>query len=262
MFEAFSVLRVPAVQAPLPSPIETGNPDRLDDAGIFAILVAWQGALLAPQSEGERRVQHADRIIARQVLEENRELRVVAIPDNTSGDMDCVKSMGSDIIDVAGANRGDNTISYLDALLSASYDNSQDTREGFILGSVSEFIRDNTLTGGVSGWSTFSFDNGDAVSHAAAVTGGATAAPIRPGAPAVKPVKRTQSKKRRPAKTAATVLAKGGGQPLRFDVTKQRSAKASATAARLKLDGKLTRRGGHVLAAGKRRQAARDRRGR
>lgn len=97
---------------------------------------------------------------------------------------------------------------------------------------------------------------------AAAVTGGATAAPIRPGAPAVKPVKRTQSKKRRPAKTAATVLAKGGGQPLRFDVTKQRSAKASATAARLKLDGKLTRRGGHVLAAGKRRQAARDRRGR
>jgi hypothetical protein len=93
-------------------------------------------------------------------------------PDNTSGDMDCVKSMGSDIIDVAGANRGDNTISYLDALLSASYDNSQDTREGFILGSVSEFIRDNTLTGGVSGWSTFSFDNGDAVSHAAAVTGG------------------------------------------------------------------------------------------
>jgi len=48
MFEAFSVLRVPAVQGPLPSPIETGDPDRLDDAGIFAILIAWQGALLAP----------------------------------------------------------------------------------------------------------------------------------------------------------------------------------------------------------------------
>jgi hypothetical protein len=69
-------------------------------------------------------------------------------------------------------------------------------------------------------------------------------------------------KKRRPTATAAAALAKGGGQPLRFDVTKQRSAKASATAARLKFDGKVTRRGGHVLAAGKRRQAARDRRSR
>lgn len=72
---------------------------------------------------------------------------------------------------------------------------------------------------------------------------------------------RKAGKKRRPAATAAAVLA-SGGQPLRFDVAQQRSAKASATAARLKLDGKLTRRGGHVLAAGKRRQAARDRRGR
>ena len=69
-------------------------------------------------------------------------------------------------------------------------------------------------------------------------------------------------KKRRPTATAAAVLAKGGGQPLRFDITKQRSAKASATAARLKLDGKVTRRGGHTLAAGKRRQAARDHRSR
>jgi hypothetical protein len=58
---------------------------------------------------------------------------------------------------------------------------------------------------------------------------------------------------------AAAVLATGG-QPLRFDVAKQRSAKASAT--RMKLDGKVTRRGGHVLAAGKRRQAARDHRSR
>lgn len=76
------------------------------------------------------------------------------------------------------------------------------------------------------------------------------------------PAKPVASKKRRPAKTALAVLATGGGQPVRFDVAKQRSAKASATAARLRLDGKATRRGGHVLAAGKRRQAARDRRGR
>jgi len=77
-----------------------------------------------------------------------------------------------------------------------------------------------------------------------------------------KPGKPTAGKKRRPAARAAATLAKGGGQPLRFDIAQQRSAKASATAARLKLDGQVTRRGGHVLAAGKRRQAARDRRSR
>jgi hypothetical protein len=102
-----------------------------------------------------------------------------------------------------------------------------------------------------------------AVGKAAAAGGRvAPATPARPVPAIVKPAKRGQSKKRRPAKTAAVALAKGGGQSLRFDVTKQRSAKASATAARLKLDGKVTRRGGHVLAAGKRRQATRDRRGR
>jgi hypothetical protein len=77
--------------------------------------------------------------------------------------------------------------------------------------------------------------------------------------PTAKPKK---GKKQRPAAKAAAVLAKGGGQPVRFDVTKQRSAKASATAARLKFDGKVTRRTGHTLAAGKRRQAARDQRSR
>lgn len=67
-------------------------------------------------------------------------------------------------------------------------------------------------------------------------------------------------KKQRPTAKAAAVLAKGGGQPLRFDAVKQRSAKASATGH--KLAGKVTRRGGHTLAAGKRRQAARDQRSR
>lgn len=93
---------------------------------------------------------------------------------------------------------------------------------------------------------------------------GPQAAPAQPAAqpkPAAKRATKKAGKKRRPAATAAAVLATGG-QPLRFDVAKQRSAKASATAARLKLDGKVTRRGGHTLAAGKRRQAARDRRSR
>ncbi|MCX5691192.1 MAG: hypothetical protein NTV94_15635, partial [Planctomycetota bacterium] len=93
-------------------------------------------------------------------------------PDNTNGDMDVVRSMGSNILDIAGVNRGDNQISYLGAIFSSAYNNALDTREGIMLGSVSEFVRDNTITGGVSGWSTFSFDNGDAVSHAAAITGG------------------------------------------------------------------------------------------
>ncbi len=93
-------------------------------------------------------------------------------PDNGAGDMDTVRSAGSDILDVIGTNRGDNSLSYLKTKLAASYDNSLDTFEGFILGSVSEFFRDNTTTGGVSGWSTFSFDNGDAVSHGASITGG------------------------------------------------------------------------------------------
>lgn len=83
-------------------------------------------------------------------------------------------------------------------------------------------------------------------------------APATAAAPIAKSKK--AGKKQRPAAKAAAVLAKGGGQLLRFDAVKQRSAKASAT--RLKLDGKLSRRGGHTAAAGKRRQAARDHRSR
>lgn len=83
-------------------------------------------------------------------------------------------------------------------------------------------------------------------------------APATAAAPIAKSKK--AGKKQRPTAKAAAVLAKGGGQPLRFDAVKQRSAKASAT--RIKLDGKLSRRGGHTLAAGKRRQAARDQRSR
>lgn len=83
---------------------------------------------------------------------------------------------------------------------------------------------------------------------------------VPPAAPAPVAKSKKAGKKQRPTAKAAAVLAKGGGQPLRFDAVKQRSAKASAT--RIKLDGKLSRRGGHTLAAGKRRQAARDHRSR
>ena len=94
------------------------------------------------------------------------------------------------------------------------------------------------------------------------------AAPVAKPAPAVArkaataPVaKLKRGKQRRPAGASAALKAKAANQPLRFDVAQQRSAKASATAALLKIDGKVTRRVGHTLAAGKRRQAARDRRG-
>ena len=94
------------------------------------------------------------------------------------------------------------------------------------------------------------------------------AAPVAKPAPAVArkaataPVaKLKRGKQRRPAGASAALKAKAVNQPLRFDVAQQRSAKASATAALLKIDGKVTRRVGHTLAAGKRRQAARDRRG-
>jgi hypothetical protein len=93
-------------------------------------------------------------------------------------------------------------------------------------------------------------------------------APVAKPAPAVArkaataPVaKLKRGKQRRPAGASAALKAKAANQPLRFDVAQQRSAKASATAALLKIDGKVTRRVGHTLAAGKRRQAARDRRG-
>jgi hypothetical protein len=70
-----------------------------------------------------------------------------------------------------------------------------------------------------------------------------------------------RGKKRRPVAAPAALTAKAANQPLRFDAAKQRSAKASASAARFMIDGKLTRRSSHTRAAGKRRQSARDSRG-
>jgi len=98
---------------------------------------------------------------------------------------------------------------------------------------------------------------------AAAAAPATHAKPAAPAAAAAKkPTSRAASGRKRPAVAPAVVVAAGANQRVRFDVAKQRSAKASATAARIKLDGKLTRRGGHTLAAGKRRQAVRDKRSR
>ena len=66
----------------------------------------------------------------------------------------------------------------------------------------------------------------------------------------------TASKKARQAGKRKVTAAAGGA--VGYDPKQQRSAKASATAARIKFDGLSTRRRGHTLVAGKRKQARRD----
>lgn len=77
----------------------------------------------------------------------------------------------------------------------------------------------------------------------------AVAKPV-PSAGATKPGK----KRKKPVAPLAAVAQRG----VAFDAAKQRSAKASAKAARLKFDGATTRRAGNALANTKRAQARRD----
>jgi hypothetical protein len=131
----------------------------------FSFAFLKNGAAISPGTPGRAHLTQRNEVAAIRV-------NVTEFaPDNGNGDMDAV-AVGSPVLGIAGVSRGDNQISYLGALLPSAYDNSLDTLEGFMLGCPSEFLRDNTLTGGVSGWSTLSFDNGDAVSHNASITGG------------------------------------------------------------------------------------------
>lgn len=66
------------------------------------------------------------------------------------------------------------------------------------------------------------------------------------------------SKKARQAGTRKALSAEASGQAIGYDPKKQRSAKASATRALIKLDGLSTRRRGHDIVSGKRKQARRD----
>lgn len=76
-----------------------------------------------------------------------------------------------------------------------------------------------------------------------------------PAPVAAVPAARTASKKRKKPVAPLSAVAQRG---LAIDVSKQRSAKASAKAARLKFDGATTRRAGNALANNKRAQARRD----
>ena len=67
---------------------------------------------------------------------------------------------------------------------------------------------------------------------------------------------------RRRARRPVVAAVAGTPQAIRFDRAQQRTARAGAKHARLALKGVSTRRGGHVLASGKRAQARRDKRSR
>lgn len=81
------------------------------------------------------------------------------------------------------------------------------------------------------------------------------AKPAAPVAVPVVPAVRTVSKKRKKPVAPQAVVAQ---KRFAFDAAQQRSAKASAKAARLKFDGATTRRAGNALASTKRAQARRD----
>ena len=80
----------------------------------------------------------------------------------------------------------------------------------------------------------------------------------KPVARRAKAAQSATSKKARQAGKLRSLAAAGTGQAIHFDPKQQRSAKARATATQIKLDGLSTRRRGHTLAAGKRKQARRD----
>ena len=81
----------------------------------------------------------------------------------------------------------------------------------------------------------------------------------RPAAGAAAP-RAVPAKKSRQAGVRKALKASATGQAIGYDPKKQRSAKASATRAQLKLDGLATRRRGHDITSGKRKQARRDNR--
>ena len=93
-------------------------------------------------------------------------------PDNGNGDMAAELVMGSDALEISGDNKADVGLAFFDARHPAVIDNSLDATEGLYLVSSSEFIRHNSGTGGVSGWTTASFDDGEMHGHNASLAGG------------------------------------------------------------------------------------------
>jgi hypothetical protein len=101
---------------------------------------------------------------------------------------------------------------------------------------------------------TSAVKKGVQVSAARAAAATAGDAPVKPAAKTL--VRGTASKKARQAGKRKVTAAAGGA--VGYDPKKQRSAKARATAVQFKFDGLSTRRRGHTLVSGKRKQARRD----
>jgi hypothetical protein len=134
--------------------------------GCFMFVFFKNGVNIVPGTPSRDYLNHLDDVVAAR-------FHVTEFtPNNGLGDMRADRSAGNPALDISGDNRGDVDISYFGARFAAYQDNSLDTLEGISLPSVSEFIRDNSATGGVSGWSTASFDNGEVHTHSASLAGG------------------------------------------------------------------------------------------
>jgi hypothetical protein len=92
--------------------------------------------------------------------------------NNGTGDMRADRAQGNAALDVYGDNRGDVGVSWLGARHPSYTNNLLDTTLGLYLGSTIGFLRDNSATGGISGWATMSIDNGEFRTHAASPAGG------------------------------------------------------------------------------------------
>ncbi len=144
---------------PLPDGLQLQNLDSGEVAFHFAFFrngVAIEP--VEPPREYKRRLN--DLVAARIAVTEFN-------AGNGLGDMRAERCAGSDAIGIYADNRGDVGLSYLGARPAAELDYGLDALEGVILGTPTEFFRDNSATGGVSGWSTLGFDNGRACTHKA-----------------------------------------------------------------------------------------------
>ncbi len=91
---------------------------------------------------------------------------------NGNGENRAERVSGSDKLDNVGDNRGDYATAWLNARMQAYTDNGRDLDDGVFLGNPTEFLRDNSTTGGISGWTTLSYDNGEARLHNASIASG------------------------------------------------------------------------------------------
>ncbi len=149
---------------------ETGGGLALQDLAsgdvVFHFAFFKNGATITPGTPTRAYLPRLDDVVAARIA-------VTEISaGNGNGENVANRTAGSDALDIAGDNLGDWVINRLGARLAAYSDNGLDNLEGIFISSSSQFIRDNSASGGTSGWATMSGDNGQIHAHAASVTGG------------------------------------------------------------------------------------------